>query len=220
MDFQQAQAIYGSLRQKLVNRQISQQQFAQEVDKLRFQTPDGVWWAIRREDGVWLRWESGAWKVFTPAAPSAQAGGQAAASISQSRPTVKDSPQPERRNSQPTVLDAPLRRGGVTVAATTAPLAGLILRTTRGVNPSERFPIPFAREVRLGKNPENDVVLRDPTVSRFHAKILLTAKGCELTDLGSTNGTFVNQKRINGPVMLRLDDMLTLGNIDLRVEVG
>ena len=52
MDFPQAQAQYSLLRQKFAARQITLQQFAQEVDKLRFQTSDGVWWAIRREDGA------------------------------------------------------------------------------------------------------------------------------------------------------------------------
>jgi pSer/pThr/pTyr-binding forkhead associated (FHA) protein len=43
----------------------------------------------------------------------------------------------------------------------------------------------------VGSNPENDVVLNDPTISRRHCEIRFTPAGCQLRDLGSTNGTFV-----------------------------
>lgn len=44
-------------------------------------------------------------------------------------------------------------------------------------------------EVRIGKDPESDLVLQDPSVSRFHATLRLTADGWLLADLESTNGT-------------------------------
>jgi ABC transport system ATP-binding/permease protein len=41
----------------------------------------------------------------------------------------------------------------------------------------------------IGRDPDNDVVLDDPNVSRFHAEVITKADGLELRDLGSRNGT-------------------------------
>ncbi len=51
-------------------------------------------------------------------------------------------------------------------------------------------------EVRLGSMDDNDVVLRDDTVSRYHCKIVQEDTGYVLVDLHSTNGTFVNKVRV------------------------
>ena len=46
--------------------------------------------------------------------------------------------------------------------------------------------------VRIGTAADNDLVLTDRAVSRRHAEIRMTADGLLLRDLGSTNGTFIN----------------------------
>jgi DNA-binding NtrC family response regulator len=51
-------------------------------------------------------------------------------------------------------------------------------------------------EITLGAMEENDVVLRDDTVSRYHCKIIQEDSGYVLVDLRSTNGTFINKVRI------------------------
>ena len=49
---------------------------------------------------------------------------------------------------------------------------------------------------RLGRTAENDIMVKDPSVSRHHAEIELTEDGhYEITDLGSMNGMYVNNKR-------------------------
>ena len=51
-------------------------------------------------------------------------------------------------------------------------------------------------EVRIGSMDDNDVVVRDDTVSRYHCKIVQEDTGYVLVDLRSTNGTFINKVRI------------------------
>src|SRR6185312_17138503 len=48
----------------------------------------------------------------------------------------------------------------------------------------------------IGSHPANDLVLPQPTISRFHARLELDANGYRLVDLESTNGTFANGMRI------------------------
>ncbi len=50
--------------------------------------------------------------------------------------------------------------------------------------------------LRIGKDFDNDLVLGDRTVSRRHAEIVFTEKGYLLTDLDSTNGTFLDGRRV------------------------
>ncbi len=53
----------------------------------------------------------------------------------------------------------------------------------------------------LGSHPDADLVIQDPTVSRFHAELGLLADGIRVRDLGSTNGTFVGESRIEVAVL-------------------
>ncbi|MDR1403845.1 MAG: FHA domain-containing protein [Tannerellaceae bacterium] len=51
--------------------------------------------------------------------------------------------------------------------------------------------------ITIGKAADNDVVVNDPYVSRYHARLLRDEEGCLfLEDIASTNGTFVNGSRI------------------------
>lgn len=52
------------------------------------------------------------------------------------------------------------------------------------------------REAFIGRGRDNDIVFTDHTVSRKHAKITRSGAGCVLTDLGSFNGTFVNDRPV------------------------
>jgi DNA-binding CsgD family transcriptional regulator len=63
----------------------------------------------------------------------------------------------------------------------------------------------------VGKGAGNDVVLDDTTVSRLHASLEEFAEGWCVTDLGSSNGTFVNGDRIWGARRLRHGDEIRVG---------
>ncbi len=68
----------------------------------------------------------------------------------------------------------------------------------------------------IGRAPTADIVLTDPHLSRRHATVQLTAEGVSLTDLGSTNGTWLNDRRITGSVQLADGDLVRLGRTELR----
>jgi len=66
----------------------------------------------------------------------------------------------------------------------------------------------------MGRLSDNDVVLPDPNVSRFHARISRRGDAYFLTDLDSTNGTWLNEQRVT-EVQLEEDDVIRLGGTRL-----
>jgi predicted amidophosphoribosyltransferase len=73
---------------------------------------------------------------------------------------------------------------------------------------------------RIGRSDKNDVRLADPTVSSRHAVIEATTHGLRVSDLGSTNGTYVNQRKINLPTDLKHEDMVTFGAVKMQLIMG
>lgn len=69
----------------------------------------------------------------------------------------------------------------------------------------------------VGRAPENDLRIRHPGVSGFHAEIHEADDIWRVTDRGSTNGTFVNGVRIESTVVLRVGDILHFGGVGFRV---
>jgi transcriptional regulator with GAF, ATPase, and Fis domain len=74
-------------------------------------------------------------------------------------------------------------------------------------------------EIRIGAMDDNDLVVRDETVSRYHCRIVQEDSGYVLYDLGSTNGTFVNRVRVR-EAYLRSGCTLHLGTSELRFHAG
>jgi hypothetical protein len=63
----------------------------------------------------------------------------------------------------------------------------------------------------IGRLPDNDVVIKGPYVSRRHCAILVHAgDGCEVYDIASKNGTYVNGLRLSGPTHLRSGDEIRM----------
>jgi len=88
--------------------------------------------------------------------------------------------------------------------------AFLILR-----NPTETLTFPLLKKTTvLGRLYTNDIVLEDPNVSRVHAEIKLEDEGYAIYDLGSTNGTFVNDKKQKKWV-LHDGDIVVMGETEL-----
>ena len=68
------------------------------------------------------------------------------------------------------------------------------------------------REATIGREPTNDICIRDPLVSKHHARIIISNHSVTLFDLGSANKT-----RVNGQVVtqatLRYGDELTFARV-------
>jgi len=63
----------------------------------------------------------------------------------------------------------------------------------------------------VGRLPDNDVVIPGPYVSRRHCAILVhSGEGCELYDIASKNGTFINGLKLSGPTHLASGDEIRM----------
>ena len=72
--------------------------------------------------------------------------------------------------------------------------------------------------ITMGRRSDNDIVVDETTVSRRHSLIMNTPGGYVVRDLNTTNGTFVNQNKLNqSEHMLRHGDQIKLGGSDITI---
>lgn len=87
----------------------------------------------------------------------------------------------------------------------------------------DRAPVKLGREhaaLTIGRDPANDVVLEDSSLSRNHARLTWRDGTAMLEDLGSRNGTLVNGDRILEPRQVRGGDEILFGRLSIRLEEG
>lgn len=129
------------------------------------------------------------------------------------RPVAPASPEERRRRRQERATDR---------AET-----GQVMDLTRHIDPRlvvEESPIvpvgvvfPLEGWITVGRAATSDIVLDEPYVSSTHARLLPRGQFYVVEDLGSTNGTFVNEKPVT-EVELRLDSRLRIGATVFRYE--
>lgn len=91
----------------------------------------------------------------------------------------------------------------------------LLLETSKGMHP-----IPLEMTLlKVGRGLDNDVVLEDARISRYHVQLRYKTRRFWITDLGSTNGTFVNGERISES-SLKNGDVVSLGGVELIFREG
>jgi pSer/pThr/pTyr-binding forkhead associated (FHA) protein len=98
------------------------------------------------------------------------------------------------------------------VAVTRFVIAGL--RDAAG----RRYPLKGAA-TRIGRLADNDIVLRDPDVSRHHATIIDTGSGFMIMDLQSANGVEVEGQRIDVSAALAAGDHIRIGGREFMFEI-
>ena len=104
------------------------------------------------------------------------------------------------------------------IDANTADVSNLATRFVKLFSPRSSSAAGTAGAKRIGRAPENDIVVTDVLASRQHATLVPTPLGTEIRD-NSINGTFVNGTRV-GSAILAEDDVVTIGNVDLVFRDG
>lgn len=85
-----------------------------------------------------------------------------------------------------------------------------VLVIVDGQNAGMTFPLPPS--CTIGRAPDNSIVVPDQFISSHHARIYKSKKGeWVLEDLGSTNGTYLDEKQIAGPVIIKPGQLIRLG---------
>jgi pSer/pThr/pTyr-binding forkhead associated (FHA) protein len=97
------------------------------------------------------------------------------------------------------------------------PIGQVLARIDREPAPSLTL---LGSEMVVGRNSSCDHVIDLPMVSSQHARLFREGDRILLEDLHSSNGTFVNGNRVEGPVDLKPGDLIGLGSYTLRLEVG
>lgn len=77
-----------------------------------------------------------------------------------------------------------------------------------------------ADKITIGRVEDNAFSIPEGSVSGHHCEIFLRGKKVYVKDLGSTNGSFIGNKKIEGEALLPAGKILRLGQIEIRLETG
>ena len=93
-----------------------------------------------------------------------------------------------------------------------------VLVATKGLLEGARYPV-GADGVTLGRDPECTVILDDPNVSRFHARLVFHNAAIWVQDAGSRNGVFLNGKRVVRHKQFSPGDEMLIGDHGFTLEL-
>ena len=122
------------------------------------------------------------------------------------------SPDPDH----PTVQREALLADATTVIR---PTVGYLARSVSTLEPGAVYPVQDG--TTIGRTPDADIYLDHPSVSRHHAVFRLQDDTLAIMDLGSTNGTWVNEQRLTAqvPVTLSPGDTIQVGSPEIQLQV-
>ena len=95
-------------------------------------------------------------------------------------------------------------------------MAEVLLVIVEGPNAGREFDV--SGGVIVGRDDSAGVVIDDPEASRKHASLASEGTGLKVEDLGSTNGTFVNEERLSGPRTVAAGDRVRIGTTIFEVR--
>jgi hypothetical protein len=122
-------------------------------------------------------------------------------------------------NIQPARFDKTQIISGSSVREENAPEGRLFgwLVITEGKNQWKDFPVTKSK-MSIGRTPDCDIVLDDEHLSGKHASLKLADNAWHLTDLDSSNGTYVNAQEISR-IQLSDNDIIKMGNTVLKFKL-
>jgi pSer/pThr/pTyr-binding forkhead associated (FHA) protein len=86
--------------------------------------------------------------------------------------------------------------------------------------PPDQHVTPAEKITRIGRHPDNDIIVRDPGVSKQHAELRRTApRRYSIIDVGSRTGTFVNGTRVTQQELTE-GDIIAIGPVTFRLAGG
>ena len=115
-------------------------------------------------------------------------------------------------------IDGLTGRDEVEVNLTDSVTGGLLV-ATRGPNAGSEFALEHVITT-AGRHPDSDIFLDDVTVSRRHAELERTTAGLVVRDVGSLNGTYLNQQLVKRDQPLANGDELQIGRFKLVFIAG
>ena len=92
----------------------------------------------------------------------------------------------------------------------------LVVVTATGHEPGTEFTI--GDGATIGRAPTSDIMIDDPFASAAHARIFPRGQFMFIEDMGSTNGTYLNGRRLRGAARLNLEDSVQIGDTEYRYE--
>lgn len=75
-------------------------------------------------------------------------------------------------------------------------------------------------EISIGRDPSSDCPIEDMTVSTQHARLSYHHNQWWVEDLGSTNGTYLNQEPVSTPLVLTVGDQIRCGQVVLNISIS
>ena len=120
-------------------------------------------------------------------------------------PKVVEAPAKQRRERGPRRVGG-RKQGGAPVLRLVAP-AELKGRS-----------FPLGEEVTVGRAAGCQVTIDDTYASQLHARVFLRDGQVYVEDLGSTNGTYLNRRKVTGPMVVQRGDKLQIGNTVLELS--
>jgi hypothetical protein len=124
-------------------------------------------------------------------------------------------PSMRRSVDQAQARPAPTPASGVSLpASSTSQPSGVASRLVVTSGPKEGLEIPLDKEQQftIGRSAESSLIIRDDFTSTHHARLMLWNDQWMVQDLDSTNGTFIEGRRVNIPTPVPLNTGIQVGN--------
>jgi hypothetical protein len=122
----------------------------------------------------------------------------------------------------PKVVEAPVKARGKAIKQTGRRVAAAgrrgppVLKLTAPPEARGRT-YPLTDEITVGRAAGCQVTIEDTYASQLHARVFLRDGTVYVEDLGSTNGTYLNRRKVTGPMVLQRGDKLQIGNTVLEL---